>query len=94
MATNVEPPRPGAVGGAAAAAGTAPSTTPTAGISKKEPIGKQLGRHRFKSSQGKVRVIGDSWGLHFTRRCESSNLHQSLGFVGMELGAAVGIFRC
>ena len=41
MATNVEPPRPGAVGGAAAAAeGTAPGATTTPGVSKKEPIGE------------------------------------------------------
>ena len=87
MATNVEPPRPGAVGGAAAA-GTAPgSTTTTPGVSKKEPIGKrgrEEGREspaRLESSQGKVFVIGECCISHAIVKV--ANLHQSLGFVGV-----------
>ena len=91
MTTNVEPPRPGAVGGAAAG-GTAPGTTTTTpGVSKKEPIGKRgkgdvrihpLASFENSQSRGKVGVIGDSRKLHFTRSGESCEfIHQSLGLL-------------
>ena len=87
MTTNVEPPRTGAVGGAAGTAGTAPGTTTTpAGISKKEPIGKH--GHPLARFLREFPLPRKSWrhwrleraAFHTTRRAESCEfIHQSLG---------------
>ena len=92
MATNVEPPRPGAVGGAAAA-GTAPgSTTTTPGVSKKEPIGKRWGEGRESPARELPGKSFCHWRvLHFTRHSESCEFASKFG---LRWSRAVGIFRC
>ena len=80
MTTNVEPPRPGVVGGAA---GMAPGITTTPGVSKKEPVGER--ESHVRECQTK------SWRhsrVFHTRAplVKVANLHQrqSLGIVGQD----------